>query len=256
MTDLSIIIPVYNEQRRLPSCLITLIPFALNARIKVELLIVDNGSTDDTRSIAEEYQRRYPGMVRVFHLPMPGKGAAVSLGMLEAVGDWRYMIDVDLAVSLDQLTEFWRRRHLAALVIGSREFVGSKRIGESWLRHALGRVYNLLAQELLLSGCPDTQCGFKLFSARAAQDIFSRTTIDGLAFDVEVLYIASRFGYLCEQVPVIWRANTDSRVHPLRDSYRMFRDLLRIRRNGLAGVYNGPARRMVQDKSAAAVPGD
>jgi dolichyl-phosphate beta-glucosyltransferase len=236
MIDLSIILPAYNESRRLPACLSELSCWLSTTNLHYELIIVENGSTDGTRELVDGYAYHWSNIVTC-HLPMAGKGAAVRYGMLEARGDWRLMCDVDLSMSAEQIGRLMARRFDGDVVIASRHTTGAIRIGEPLIRRVMSRVFRWMAWAIL-PGIHDSQCGFKLFSARAALDIFALQSIPGMAFDVEVLRIATLLGYRVVEVPIVWRHDPDSRVHPVRDSLQMARDLLAIRRNEQAGLYN------------------
>lgn len=222
---LSLILPAYNEHKRLPGCLDTLLAWKHYQLCEVEIIVVDNGSTDDTGAIARSYG------VNLLTLPERGKGGAVKWGMIEASGDRRMMLDVDLAMPVREITRF----SFGDVVIGNREGAKSCRTGETAGRHFRGRVFNLLAHSIV-PGIADTQCGFKCFSRRAASDIFSRSQITGLGFDVEALYLARKLGYKITEVDITWVHDPDTRIKP-GDSYRMLLDLVKIRSNAILGAY-------------------
>jgi dolichyl-phosphate beta-glucosyltransferase len=170
--------------------------------------------------------------------PHRGKGGALRAGLLAARGELRFMCDADLSMPISELPRF-----IAAvpaecdLAIGSREGSGAKRVGEPEHRHAMGRVFNMIVRLSGLSGIQDTQCGFKMFSARAAETIVPRLTLDGWAIDIEMLVIAARHGLRVRELPIEWHYRERSRISPLRDSLRMTRDVLRIRWNAMRGRY-------------------
>jgi len=240
MIDLSIILPAKNEAQRLPSCMAWLHHWSIANPItrSIEIVIVENGSTDNTAQIAHTYLDRW-NKIQVLH-SAPGKGAAVRLGMLAATGNWRMMADVDLSSPPASWPRLFAATDLAPVVIGSREMPGSCRQDETALRHVTGRVFNRLAQSLA-PGVHDTQCGFKLFRADVALKIFSQTTLDGFAFDVEALTIARRLGCPVIEIGLPWRNDPLTTVRLGSDGLQMALDLLRIHRNLLAGAY-GPAR--------------
>jgi len=235
---LTIIIPAYNEERRLPTTLPKVVAFAEAQEYPVDVLVIDNASTDRTADIVREIAAEHP-IVSLRHQPVRGKGAAVRKGMLEGRGQYLFICDADLAMPIEQvnrfippaLTEF-------DVAIASREIAGAARHHEPWYRHVMGRVFNLIVHVLAVPGIQDTQCGFKCFSRECAHDIFSAQVINGWAFDVEVLYIAQRRGYRIVEVPIDWYYGEGSRVNPLRDSWNMVREVLRIRRQGRAGLYD------------------
>jgi dolichyl-phosphate beta-glucosyltransferase len=225
MTYLSIIVPVHNEQGRLPYAMARLGDYFTTHR-HTEIIFVDNGSTDNTRAMIERYTRVYRP-VKAISILQRGKGAAVRAGMLAARGQYCYMCDVDLSTGLNEIQKFLGHSKFADVVIGSREL--SPEYTETTItRRAVGRIFHALTRSVV-PGIRDTQCGFKLFSARAAQDIFSRAQIGGLAFDVEVLYLARLLGYSTAEISVHWMHNDDSRVRFGSDPLQMLRDVLRIK---------------------------
>lgn len=238
MPFLSIVIPAHNEAARLPHSLTRIAAFQAAQPYQTELLIVENGSQDATLRVAQEYAAAQD-WVRVVSLAEAGKGLAVREGMLAAQGEFRFICDADLSMPIEQVQRFLPPA-LAnpQVVIATREGPGARRFNEPEYRHLVGRMFNLLVRVLALPGIQDSQCGFKLFSAEAAQRIFPLQTMNGWSFDVEVLYIARRMGYAIHEVPIDWYHERGSRVRLVRDSLRMFRDLLTIRRNGRRGLYD------------------
>lgn len=241
----SIIIPAFNEEQRLPPTLIRVANFLRSQPYAAEVIVVENGSTDDTSGVVERFEREEvtaadPFTVRLLH-SKPGKGAAVKLGMLAGRGEFLVISDTDLAVPIEELNNFLppvvpRRNY--AITIASREIPGAVRHGEPAYRHVMGRVFNFLVRVLAVHNIQDTQCGFKCFSQRAAHQVFPLQTIDGWGFDVEVLYIAQRHNLPIVEIPVNWYYGADSRVSPLRDTINMLKELLLIRRNGRKGLYD------------------
>jgi len=208
----------------------------------VDVLVVDNSSTDRTPDIAREIAAEHP-IVSLLYQPIRGKGAAVRKGILEGRGEYLFICDADLAMPIEEIRKFLPPTLSDYdIAIASRETSGAVRYDEPWHRHLMGRVFNLIVRLLAVSGIQDTQCGFKCFRREAARDLFSAQTIDGWAFDVEILHIARRRGYRIVEVPIHWYYGTDSRVSPVRDSWNMLREVFHIRRNGRAGLYdkNGP----------------
>ena len=234
---LSIVIPAHNEERRLPRTLEQVVAFVNQQSFDVEVLVVENGSRDSTLQIAQDYAARHP-LLRVIHEPQPGKGRAVQKGMLAASGQYRFFADADFSMPVEQISRFIPPALDVPVAIGSREAPGAVRYNEPPYRHFTGRVFNTFIRLLVLPKLQDTQCGFKMFRADAALDLFPRQTLMGWSFDVELLYIASRRGYPIFEVPVPWYFNPESKVNVLRDSWRMFTDLLAIRRNGWQGKYD------------------
>lgn len=235
---LSIIIPAYNEEERLPHTLKTIHDFLKKQTYKAEVLVVENGSSDRTLAIAREYEQKM-NEVRALHCGQRGKGWAVIQGMQSAQGRYRFICDADLSMPIEEVNRFFPPQHEdAAVVIASREAMGAKRIGEPEYRHILGRVFNAMVRLIALPGLQDTQCGFKCFRADAAQEIFPRMTIGGWTFDVEALVIARRLGYPIIEVPITWHHNPKSKVKVVRDSFIMARDLFLIRWKALRGRYD------------------
>ncbi len=242
---LSIVIPAYNEERRLPTTLAAIMAFLANEPYSSEVIVVDDGSDDRTAEIAAAT----PG-VTVLRCDHRGKGFAVRAGALAARGSIILLCDADLAVPIEE----WLRLRAAIdagfpIAIGSREGVGASREGEPWYRHVMGRVFNGIIRLVALRGINDTQCGFKALRREVARDLFRRARIYGddapivrgaavTAYDVELLFLAQRRGYPIAEVPVTWRYGTETKVNPLRDSWRNLRDVLRVRINDLCGRYD------------------
>jgi dolichyl-phosphate beta-glucosyltransferase len=235
---LTIIIPAWNEERRLPTTLPQVVAFAEAQDYPVEILVVDNASADRTSDVVREIAAEHP-IVSLLHQPIQGKGAAVRLGMLAGKGEYLFICDADLAMPIEEVAKFMPPA-LADydVAIASREAPGAQRYDEPWQRHLMGRVFNFVVRMLAAPGIQDTQCGFKCFHRDAARDLFSIQTIDGWAFDVEVLHAAQRRGYHLVEVPINWYYGADSRINPIRDSINMLIEVLRIRRNGSAGLYD------------------
>ncbi len=235
---LSIIIPAHNEEHRLPHTLEQVFAFLARQEYSSEVLVVENGSLDRTLDVARQYAHIYEGL-RVLHEAEAGKGLAVRRGVLEAQGEYRFLCDADLSMPIGELPRFLPPLQPdVEIVIASREAPGAIRYDEPAYRHLTGRVFNLMIRLLVLPGLQDTQCGFKCFRADVAEDLFRHQTLTGWAFDVEVLAIARLRGYRIVELPIPWYYNEESKVHVLRDSWRMFLDLLRIRRNLRKGVYD------------------
>jgi len=235
---LSLIIPAHNEEGRLPQTLLEIDQFLTQQAYSFELVVVENGSADRTLEIAHSFEGRLPYM-RLFHEEHSGKGRAVRRGMLEAHGEYRFFCDVDFSMPINEINRFLPPVMKAVEVaIASREAPGAVRYDEPGYRHLAGRVFNTLVRLLALPGLQDTQCGFKCFHAPLAEEIFKRQTMMGWSFDVEVLFIAQRWGLKIAEVPVPWYYKTQSRVHMLNDSWNMTRDILTIRRNARHGLYD------------------
>ena len=238
MTDpfLSLIIPARNEARRLPRTLEQVADFVARQPFSVETLIVINASTDRSLGIATEFARRHPNL-SVISEELPGKGRAVRKGMLAAQGSYRFFADADFSMPVDEILRFIPPVLDVPIAIASREAPGAIRYQEPAYRHFTGRVFTSLIRSLVLPTLSDTQCGFKMFRADAADALFRRQTLMGWSFDVELLYIANRMRFPIVEIPIPWTYNPESKVNIWRDSWRMFLDLLTIRRNERLGFY-------------------
>lgn len=232
---LSVVIPAYNEAERLPPTL-RRVAAALAGR-DFEIVVADDGSSDGTAEAALALGLPALRVLRAEH--NRGKGDAVRRGMLGAAGDRRLMTDADLSTPIEDLA-----RLEAALDAGADVAIGSRAVADSRVevhqpayREAMGRLFNACVRGLLLPGLHDTQCGFKLFTAAAAERAFARSVLDGFGFDVEVLYAARRAGLRIAEIGVTWRNDAASRVTFGRGA-RAFADLLAIRRNGARGLYD------------------
>ena len=235
--SLSVVIPAYNEESRLPSTLAHVSEYLASRRDPYEVIVVVNGSTDRTAEVAKAAAERDPNL-RLVLTPLRGKGRAVKIGVGEALGERVLFCDADLSTPIDEAVALADRLgEEFGVVIATREGSGSRRVGEPYVRHLMGRGFNLVVRALALPGIQDTQCGFKAFTRAAARDIFPRQTLPGFGFDVEILYIARKRGYRILEVPVTWVYRSSSRVEPVRDTFRMFTDLLRVRLNDLRGRY-------------------
>jgi glycosyltransferase involved in cell wall biosynthesis len=231
---LSLIIPAYNEEERLPRTLTKIQAFLKEQPYEAEILVVENGSSDRTAAVAEEFAPE----VRLLREPNRGKGLAVRRGMLESAGEFRFICDADLSMPIEEVNRFLPPKlDDYDIAIASREVAGSMRHNEPAYRHWIGRVFNLLVRTLAVQGFQDTQCGFKCFTAEAAEALFPLQRIDGWTFDVELLYVALRLDYRVKEVPINWYYFPGSRVRIVQDSWLMLADLFRIRSNWRRGLY-------------------
>jgi dolichyl-phosphate beta-glucosyltransferase len=237
---LSVVVPAYNEERRLPASLGRLLEYLERYEPSFEILVVDDGSRDRTSECVRALA--HPALTLVRNDGNRGKGYSVRRGMLLARGERRLMTDADLSTPLDELPRLAEALAGGAEVaIGSRAARGAEiAVHQPWYREALGRLFNRGVRLLAVRGIRDTQCGFKLFSARAAEEVFGVALLDGFSFDVEALFIAQSRGYRVVEVPVRWSNDAASRV-TLRKGALAFIDLLRIRANALLGRYGRAA---------------
>jgi glycosyltransferase involved in cell wall biosynthesis len=235
--DLSIVIPAYNEAGRIGPTLDRLVATLDPLPLPWEILVADDGSIDDTAAIVAAARAREP-RIRTLPFPHRGKGATVRDGLLAAAGLRRFLCDADLAMPPAQIARF-----LAVvpshcdIAIGSREGEGAVRIGEPLHRHLLGRVFNTMVRAMVLPGIQDTQCGFKMFTAAAAEAILPTTAIEGWGFDVEVLASARAQGWRIREVPIEWHFGQASKLRVLPHSLQMLRDLYRIRAKARRGGF-------------------
>ncbi len=223
---LSIVIPAYDEEARLPATLERIDGYLAAREGASEVIVVDDGSRDGTAAAAESV-----GATVLRNGRNRGKGYSVRHGLLEATGDLILMTDADLSTPIEDLALLEQALGAGAdIAIGSRSLPGSDvQVPQPPLRRLTGRVFGALVRAMAIDGFRDTQCVFKLFSRGAARAVFERARLDGFGFDVEALYLARRLGLATTEVPVTWRDVAGSRVSPLRDGMRMFLDLIRIR---------------------------
>lgn len=230
--QLSIVVPALDEADRIESTLRTIRTYVEKTGIACELIVVDDGSADDTAGVVRGFD---PGPLSVRLLRNErnrGKGCSVRQGVLAARGRIILMSDADLSTPIEEFLKLktWLERGYA-VVIGSRDLPGSRLDPpQPRTRRWLAWVFRALRRQILLPNLRDTQCGFKCFEASAAREIFSRGTIDGWLFDCEILGIAERLGYRIREVGVIWRNHPDSRVDVVRELFTAFPTLLAIRR--------------------------
>lgn len=249
---LSVIIPAYNESGRIIATLRSLSRYLLAQSYTWEVITVDDGSEDDTAEIVEQWSagRDRFRLERIRHA---GKGAAVRHGMLVAQGEYRFMCDADLAMPIDHLSDFLTYMSEGNdIVIGSRQIAGANRYGEPQSRHILGRAFNKLVQMLAVRGFHDTQCGFKCFSAAAADALFPLQRTTGWGFDVELLFLAKKQGMRILEIPIDWRHDSDSRLNPASAGLNMLRDVLAVRWRSMLGRYSSPRTNDRPDENVSA----
>lgn len=226
---LSVVIPAYNEHARIPKTLEQVIGYLKAQSYEWEIVVADDGSTDSTARAVEKEASR-DARVQLLSLGHRGKGWAVKNGMAAATGTYRLLCDADLSVPIEQVERLLPPQVTDIdIVIGSREALGAVRFGEPAGRHMMGRVYNELVRRLTVPSFEDTQCGFKCFKSGPATELFKLQTMDGFAFDVEVLYLAWKQGLSIKEMGVDWRYGEDSKVRTIRDSSIMTLDLLKIK---------------------------
>ncbi|MCB9437004.1 MAG: glycosyltransferase family 2 protein [Anaerolineales bacterium] len=233
------VIPAYNEANkdRLPRSLTQIAAFVAQQDFPIELIIVNNNSTDDTQAVIDAAVAEFPYVKGLFE-KQQGKGAAVRTGMLAAQYDYVFICDADLSMPIEQVLKFMPPQiDPYDVAIASREGPGAERVGEPEFRHRIGRIFNFVVRLFAVRGLADTQCGFKSFRREVANELVPLQSMDGWAFDVELLHIAQRHGYDILEVPITWYYKEHSKIKPFSDGVKMFRDVLKIRWNSLRGMY-------------------
>jgi dolichyl-phosphate beta-glucosyltransferase len=240
--DLSIVIPALNEEARLGPTLRDYLAYCRESGRAVELIVVDDGSVDRTSALVNRFASEHPEVRLIRLAENHGKGHAVRSGVVNARGKLVLFADADGATPLPEI-----ERLESALTGGADVAIGSRalpdrqvRINARLYRRIIGRVFHRLVESLTVPGVKDTQCGFKLFRGPVAHDLFSRMRMRGFSFDVEVLMMAQRRGYVIAEVPVNWTHQPGSKVNLVTDSARMARDLFIIRGRYVRGEYNTP----------------
>lgn len=229
--ELSIIIPAYNEKWRLPSTLIDIVDYFDSSPISYEVIVVDDGSSDDTSDIVRKFEK-VREQFRLIRLPQnEGKGSAVRFGAMNAKGNEILFLDADGATPIQEL-----ERLRAALkknndiAIGSRAMMSEDtNIKTIWYRKLLGRIFNNCVNIILLPGIKDTQCGFKIFKKDAAHKVFSKQTSKGFSFDVEILFLARKMNLKIIEVPINWENVPGSKINLLLDSTKMLLDIIKFK---------------------------
>jgi dolichyl-phosphate beta-glucosyltransferase len=238
--EVSVVIPAYNESHHIPKILQAIDNFFHIRNLSREIILVNDGSHDNTEQIALSFRDSIAGLTVLGNDRNRGKGFSVRKGMLKASGSLILMTDADQSSPIEEFDKLLppvRNGH-TDIAIGSRALKNSEIIvHQPFYREPLGYLYNDFIQLLILKGIEDTQCGFKLFRREVARDVFSRVTVNGFAFDVEALHVAKKLGYRITEVPIQWRNDPDTRVKLIRHGTKMLIDLLRIRWNSWRGMY-------------------
>jgi dolichyl-phosphate beta-glucosyltransferase len=227
---LSIVIPAYNEENRIGATLRRILNYLNGQSYEGEVLVVVDGSQDRTIEVVREFAEKSAN-IRVLNNGFNrGKGFAVRRGMLESRGAFLLFSDADLSTPIEEVERLLMYlQNGYDVAIASRGLpVADIRVRQPWWRQLMGRIFNRFVQALVLPGIRDSQCGFKCFPRKVARRVFSRQRIDRFGFDVEVLWIARRLGYRIAEIPVTWINDPLSKVHPIRDSFWMLVDLIRI----------------------------
>jgi dolichyl-phosphate beta-glucosyltransferase len=236
----SLVVPAYNEEKRLGASLKTIHDWMRANFERFEITVVDDGSTDRTADVVTDFSENAPEVELLSLRQNSGKGYAVRSGMMSAEGDYVIFTDADLstpieevAKALDLMKQGWD------VVIGSRALPESDvQVHQNFLRELMGKTFNRIVRMMSGLPFPDTQCGFKCFTQKAAKDIFSRAVINGFAFDVEALVLAKKFGYRATDMPIRWVNSPASKVRIFSSPLQMLREVWRVRMNVARGKYN------------------
>ena len=236
---LSVIIPAYNEGKRLLPTLSKIYAYLSTKDFPYEIIVVDDGSTDNTLQIIKNFASSDKHIILLVNELNRGKGYSVRKGMLSARGEYVFFTDADLSTPIEEIEKCLP--HLINgyhVVIGSRSMRGADIIvHQPWYREKMGKIFNFMVNMVLLKGIIDTQCGFKGFKREVVKTVFSRCKIDGFSFDVEALYLSRKYNFKIKEIPIRWENSALSKVSPIKHSLQMFRDLIGIKIKDLKGYY-------------------
>jgi dolichyl-phosphate beta-glucosyltransferase len=254
----SFIIPAYNESERLATSLPKVFAYIRERQIQAEVIVVNDGSSDDTAKIARSFASRYP-QTRLLENPgNRGKGYSVRNGMLHANGDILLFTDADLSSPIYEATKLF-----AAIDRGAEVAIGSRWLQaalqterQPWYRQLYGRLFNLALRMVLRLKYRDTQCGFKAFTRAAAQTVFSRQRVERWGFDPELLFLANKFKLRTVEVAVEWAHDHRSKISPIRDGLKMGVEMLAVRWNDLRGLYEHPSTTIEEPHIQPAAPAE
>ena len=234
---ISLVIPAYNEEKLIVSSIKNILTYMLKNKYNFEVIVIDDGSKDKTKEKIKSIKNKHLKLIS--YKPNRGKGHAVKTGMLAAKGDLLLFLDADLSTPIEEIEKFIPLTKKYDVVIASRALKESKiKVHQPFFREFIGKVFNKMVQLLAVWGIKDTQCGFKMFTKKAANIIFKRQRIHGWAFDVELLFLAKKYRLKIKEMPVTWINEGDSRVSPIKSSIQMFIQILKINLNNIRGYYN------------------
>lgn len=236
---LSVIIPAYNEEKRLLSTLSKICAYLFTKDFPYEIIVVDDGSTDNTLQMVKNFASSNRHIVILINEQNSGKGFSVRKGMLSARGEYVFFTDADLSTPIEEIEKCLPYLiNGYDVVIGSRSMPGSDiLVHQPWYREKMGKIFNFMVNMVLLKGIIDTQCGFKGFKREAVRTVFNRCKIDGFSFDVEALYLSRKYNFKIKEIPIRWENSPLSKVSPIKHSLQMFKDLIGIKIKDLKGDY-------------------
>lgn len=230
--SISIIIAAYNEERRIIPSLFKIKEYVTKQDLPYEIIVVDDGSVDSTHQVVMDLIKDIPYLKVISYVPNRGKGYALRQGVLASKGEVILLTDADLSTPIEELSKLLPLiyNHKYDIAIGSRALALSEIVKKQpWWRQSMGKFFNRLVKTLVIEDFKDTQCGFKLFRGDMARSLFKEAQVDRFAYDVEILAIAKKRGKRIVEVPITWINSPESRVSPIRDSFQMLGDLLKIR---------------------------
>jgi len=237
--DISVIVPAYNEQKRIKKTLEVINNYFRNKPVTRQIIVVDDGSSDNTVGVVEDIKKEINDLSVITYNPNRGKGYAIRKGVEDSHGEYILFTDADNSTPIEEFEKFYPLLKDNSVVIGSRYITGSNIVvTQPWYRVLLGRFANILIQLFILDGVRDTQCGFKAFRHEAAREIFSRMKINRFGFDIEILAIARLLNFSVREIPVSWYNSGESRVRPVKDALSTFRELIYIKLNLWGGRYS------------------
>jgi dolichyl-phosphate beta-glucosyltransferase len=228
---ISIVIPAYNESGRILPTLVRIDEYCKTHFERYEIIVVNDGSSDDTAAVMSEAGRKIPAVRYAAYEENRGKGYAIRSGVAMSKGDLILISDADLSTPVEEVEKLLVFHDAGYdIIIGSRAVEGSRiEVKQPFWRIFMGKVFNRIVKFLIMEDFKDTQCGFKLFSGTRARTLFSTAMIDRFAYDVEILYLGRKAGYKIKEVPIRWINSPDSRVNPFKDALQMLKDIIRMR---------------------------
>lgn len=232
---LSVVIPLYNEEKRAKN-ITPILKFLSGKKFSWELVLVDDGSTDGTGKYLPLFVQKN---IKLISYPVNrGKGYAIKQGMLAASGLYRLFLDVDLSTPIEEIDKFLPSLERFDVLIGTRKAKGAKVVvHQPWLRENLGKGFTILSQLFLGVPVSDFTCGFKVFSAPCAKEVFQHSRINRWGFDAEILFLGHRYGFSLKEIPVTWKDDAKTRVKFPQDIFKSLNELLTIRLNSARGLY-------------------